>query len=213
MIASLFSNPLLFVAWIAAIAVTLTVHEFSHAAVAVLLGDETPRRSGRLTLNPLAHADLLGTTMMLFVGFGWAKPVPFNPYNLRIQRWGATIVALAGPLSNLALVLVFGLLNLAIVSSLGATNLLSIFCSLIVIASAGLFLFNLIPIPPLDGSKFLLDALSDPQYARTRFLLETQGPLLLLGLIFLDRLTGISLFGTLFDGIIGFIARIFQIGF
>lgn len=88
MISTILGNPAFFLLWFAAVAVAITVHEFSHAAMAVWLGDETPRRAGRLTLNPLAHADILGTVMMLVAGFGWAKPVPFNPYNLRIKRWG-----------------------------------------------------------------------------------------------------------------------------
>ncbi len=212
MISAILENPLLFLIWFAAVAVTLSVHEFSHAATAVALGDETPRRMGRFTLNPLAHADILGTLMMLFVGFGWAKPVPFNPYNLRIQRWGPTLVALAGPLSNLLLVIVCGIANLLLIGTIGSTNLLSVFLAFMVFASGGLFLFNLIPIPPLDGSKFLLAALAAPQHARTRLLLETRGPFLLLGLILLDNLFGISIFGRVFGGILGVVAAFFRLG-
>ncbi len=211
MLQTILTSPALFLLWFAAVAVTLSVHEFSHAATAVALGDETPRRAGRFTLNPLAHADILGTVMMLLVGFGWAKPVPFNPHNLRITRWGPAVVALAGPFSNLALVILFGLASLLVGPRLGADNFLTIFLALMVLASTGLFLFNLIPIPPLDGSKLLLAALAAPEYARARELLETRGPFLLLALIILDNFLGVSIFGTLFGGAFSFVARIFQL--
>jgi Zn-dependent protease len=213
MIATILENPAFFLLWFAAVAVALTVHEFSHAAMAVALGDETPRRAGRLTLNPLAHADILGTVMMLLAGFGWAKPVPFNPYNLKVQRWGSTLVALAGPFSNLAIVIVFGILNLLLVDSLGPANLLCVFLSFVVFASAGLMLFNVIPIPPLDGSKLLLGALSAPQYAQLRYNLETKGPFLLLLLILLDNIGGISIFGTIFGFPMAVIASVFRLVF
>lgn len=211
MLSGILNHPITFLLWFAAVAVTLSVHEFAHAAVAVALGDETPRRAGRFTLNPLAHADILGTLTFLFLGFGWAKPVPFNPHNLRVKRWGATIVALAGPASNLLLVLIFGVVNLVLVNRLGLTNLLTLFIIFMVTASAALFLFNLIPVPPLDGSKLLLAALSAPQHARTRFILETQGPFILLALIILDNLFGIAIFDRLIGGPIIAIARLFRL--
>lgn len=210
MLSAIFSNPALFLLWFSAVAVTLSVHEFSHAATAVLLGDETPRRMGRLTLNPLAHADILGTLMMLFVGFGWAKPVPFNPYNLRFKKWGPSFVAFAGPFSNLLVVILAGIAHLFLRSFLGPDNLLVYFLLFLATASVGLFLFNLIPIPPLDGSKFLLDALSDQKYAKFRYLLETRGPFLLLMIIILENFTGISILGGLFGPVIDFVLRIFR---
>lgn len=213
MISTILSNPALFLLWFAAVAVAITVHEFSHAAMAVWLGDETPRRAGRLTLNPLAHADILGTVMMLLVGFGWAKPVPFNPYNLRVKRWGPTLVAIAGPLSNLATVIVFGLANLALIDRLGPDNLLSIFIAFVALASTGLMLFNFIPVPPLDGSKLLLGILSDPRYAKLRFDLETKGPFILLLLILLDNFAGLSIFGTLLGVPMALISAVFRLAF
>ena len=96
----LFTQPSLFFAWIIAVLVAVTVHEFSHALVATLLGDRTPGDHGRLTFDPRAHVDMLGLFMLVLVGFGWGKPVPFNRHNLRFPRWGSTLVALAGPFSN-----------------------------------------------------------------------------------------------------------------
>ena len=206
-----FSHPTLFLLWFAAVAVTITAHEFAHAAAAVALGDETPRRMGRLTLNPLAHAHPLGTIMMHLVGFGWANPVPFNPYNLRVRRWGPSLVAVAGPAANLAFVILFGILHRSLVGTLPEDNLLMIFSSFLVVLSAGLLLFNLIPIPPLDGSKFLLAALAGPEHARTRMWLETQGPYLLIVLIILDNLAGIAIFDRLLGWPLLQIIRLFGI--
>ena len=96
-ISTLFSDPLFFFVILLAIIVSLSFHEFAHAFAGFKLGDPTAQRLGRLTLNPLAHIDFLGLFMMLFAGFGWAKPVPFDPRNLKSKRWGPVIVALAGP--------------------------------------------------------------------------------------------------------------------
>lgn len=213
MLSAIFSNPALFLLWFSAVAVTLSVHEFSHAAVAVLLGDDTPRRMGRLTLNPLAHADILGTIMMLFVGFGWAKPVPFNPHNLRFKKWGPSLVAFAGPCANLLMVIIAGVANLLLLPFLGPDNLLAVFLMFLATASVGLFLFNLIPIPPLDGSKFLLDAFSAQKYAKFRYLLETRGPFLLLALILIENFSGFSILSGLFGPVMSFALSIFHFAY
>ncbi len=102
-------NPLAFIAFIIAVVVAITVHEFSHAAVATLQGDRTPRSQGRLTLNPIAHLDPLGSIALVLAGFGWGKPVQFSPYQLRSQRAGAAMVGLAGPASNFVLALLSAL--------------------------------------------------------------------------------------------------------
>jgi len=109
-LATLFSEPLLLFAWIAAMVIAITIHEFAHALASYSMGDPTAKDNGRLTLNPLKHLDLWGTIMLLVAGFGWGKPVPYNPYNLKNQRWGPALISLAGPGSNLALVIIFGLL-------------------------------------------------------------------------------------------------------
>ena len=95
MLSLLFQNPILFVTWVLAILFALTVHEFSHALTGTLLGDMTAKRLGRLTLNPAAHVDTLGLIGLVLVGFGWGKPVPYNTYNLRDQKWGPVTIALA----------------------------------------------------------------------------------------------------------------------
>lgn len=135
-------------------------HEFSHGWMANFLGDPTAKYAGRLTLNPLKHIDPLGTVIIpLFLLFsvggfiGWAKPVPYNPYNLRGGKYGSTKVAMAGPAANLIIALIFGLiLRFTIVP-----NFFFIAFTWIVYVNIFLAFFNLIPIPPLDGSKLLMD--------------------------------------------------------
>jgi len=135
------------------------IHEYAHAWAADQLGDPTAKQAGRLTLNPLAHIDIWGTILMpillfLLSGgkflFAYAKPVPFNPYNLRNQKHDSGLVALAGPLANLIIALIFGL----IIRFSATTSLISLFC-IIVYANILLAIFNLLPIPPLDGSRIL----------------------------------------------------------
>src|SRR3990167_9790844 len=110
MIENLISSPLSFLASLLAIVIAISIHEFSHALAADRLGDPTPRLQGRLTLNPLAHLDPLGTLMLLIVRFGWGKPVVFDPFNLRHPRRDAAIISLAGPVSNLILAFVCAVL-------------------------------------------------------------------------------------------------------
>lgn len=204
-------RPILFLVWVLVILISLSIHEFSHAAFGAALGDNTAKQSGRLTLNPLAHIDFLGFAMLLFIGFGWGKPVPMNPHNLKYLRWGPTFVALAGPLANLIAVLASGIVLKVVlgVAHLPFDNLLVQFLGLLVLVNLILMLFNLIPIPPLDGSKVLLSVLAGPEHARTRFLLETRGPLILLALIILDNIFGFNIFGRLFSGVLTFVFSLF----
>lgn len=139
------------------------IHEVSHGYAALYLGDHTARLAGRLTLNPLPHIDPLGTiiipAILVLSGagfvFGWAKPVPYNPYNLRNQRWGEAIVAGAGPAVNILIALIFGLLiRFGDVIGIMSPGFVDI-ASLIVFINILLAIFNLIPMPPLDGSKVL----------------------------------------------------------
>jgi len=145
---------------------SVIIHEISHGYVAYMLGDPTAKLAGRLTLNPVSHIDPLGsiivpTLMALVPGgiiFGWAKPVPYNPYNLRNQKWGTALVASAGAISNLFIALIFGMLiRYAEVLSLSGPFLQ--ISGMIVILNIVLAVFNLIPIPPLDGSKVLFSVL------------------------------------------------------
>jgi len=102
---SFFSNPLLLILWLAALIIAVTIHEFAHAFAADRLGDPTPKLMGRLTLNPLAHLDVLGTLMLLIARFGWGKPVQFDPFNLRHPRRDSAIISLSGPVANFLLAL------------------------------------------------------------------------------------------------------------
>jgi len=141
---------------------SVVIHEVSHGLMADYLGDPTARYAGRLTLNPIKHLDPFGSVIVpLFllllrspILFGWAKPVPINPYNLRDQKYGSAKVALAGPAANLALALVFGL-TLRFLPVLAANPGLSLMFSYIVFINILLAVFNLLPVPPLDGSHIL----------------------------------------------------------
>ena len=189
--------------------IALTTHEFAHALVGYLQGDETARRFGRLTLNPIAHIDPIGTVVMPLLGsisglpfIGWAKPVPFNPYNLKNGKWGAIMVALAGPAMNLVVACLAMALFLGTIGPMGLTpdNLLPIFLLRLVIVSLGLGIFNLLPVPPLDGSRLLLAIFDGPEHAKLRNYIQTKGPLILLGLVFADYFMGGKLIGPIFNG-------------
>jgi len=181
--------------------VAITVHEFSHALVATLLGDNTARRRGRLTLNPLSHLDPMGTLLIFLVGFGWGKPTPVNPHALRTgPRAGMTQVSLAGPMSNLLTAALFALPfrmgwvswgappSLALVMPLSPSMLLGNLLTFLILYNILLAVFNLIPLAPLDGFKVVLGLLPRDlalQFAR----LERWGPALLLTIIAVDSLS------------------------
>ena len=186
------------------ILIGLTVHEYCHALAAHQLGDSTAREQGRLTFNPLKHIDLIGFLFIIIAGFGWAKPVQFNPENLRHPRRDKAIIAAAGPLSNLILAFVFiAIIKVWIAlltsnaSSENAERILSILYSrpvvillIIIIQSArinlGLFIFNLVPIPPLDGSHIVFSGLNlGPEIERR--IMRIGAPLLFIILIIQNR--------------------------
>ncbi|HCC22718.1 TPA: site-2 protease family protein [Candidatus Falkowbacteria bacterium] len=201
---TLLSDPMIFVAWVVAIVVALTFHEFSHALASVVMGDHTAKDLGRLTLNPMSHVSGLGFLMLLFIGFGWGKPVPFNPYNLKYHKWGPALVAVAGPISNLLLATISGLAlhYIVLLDWLPLENLLVQFLNIFVILNVILLVFNLIPIPPLDGSKVLFSLLSAPRYADIVLFLESRGPYVLLFLLILDNVVGLNIFGRVFESVI-----------
>ena len=147
--------------------VCITLHELSHGYTAYLLGDDTAKSRGRLTLNPIKHMDVMGLLMMLVFHVGWAKPVPVNMYKFKNPKRGMALTALAGPMSNLVIAVVFmfvsGLLYIPLYSS-GVGYFFLGMLQLTAYISVGLGLFNLIPIPPLDGSKVLFSLMSDEKY-------------------------------------------------
>lgn len=194
----LFTEPILFFIWLLAIVYGITVHEFSHVLAARLQGDDTGERLGRLTLNPLAHLDVVGFLMMLFIGFGWGKSAPYNPYNLKFQKWGEALVSIAGPLSNLMSIIIFGLMARFLAPSLGMENLLVQFLSFLILINIVLMVFNLIPIPPLDGSKVLF-AFLPARFSYVEQYLTLRGPWILLVLIIADNFLNINIFSHFFN--------------
>jgi Zn-dependent protease len=174
---------------------SVVIHEVSHGYAALMLGDKTAQYAGRLTLNPIKHLDPFGSivlpTLSFLLGgfiFGWAKPVPYNPYNLKNQKWGPAVVGAAGPAANAALALIFGLFIrfapafTGVISGAFIFNFLSI-ASTIAFLNLVLAFFNMVPIPPLDGSKVLFSLMPYSWY-EARVFLEQYGFFLLLILIF-----------------------------
>jgi len=167
---------------------SVVIHEFSHGCMAYLLGDSTAKNAGRLTLNPLAHLDFFGSLVVPLIAyfsagfmFGWAKPVPYNPYNLKNQKYGDALVAVAGPASNLFIVLFFGLLLRLITFSGVLVNVIPAF-HIIILVNLVLVIFNLIPIPPLDGGRVAV-ALLPEKYSDTLASLENYGMMIVLFLL------------------------------
>ena len=170
---------------------SVIIHEISHGYAALYFGDQTAKLAGRLTLNPLKHLDPIGSVILPLllvlsgsgIVFGWAKPVPFNPFNLRNKRLGTLSVAAAGIIANLVIALVFGLLiRAASVYNFGSESFLFI-TSAIVLVNIVLAVFNLMPIPPLDGSRILFTLLGD-RFRQLEFFLERYAIFILLIFIF-----------------------------
>ncbi|MBN2281178.1 MAG: site-2 protease family protein [Candidatus Marinimicrobia bacterium] len=192
----------------------LTFHEFMHGYAAYKFGDNTAKNMGRLTFNPLAHLDPIGTLMIILVRFGWAKPVPVNPYNLRNPRQDMVIISAAGPAANLALGLISGLLLrfirtgalAALPQSIVNPVYLMVYFSLQI--NIALAFFNLIPIPPLDGSKILRGVIPREQEHIVDWL-EHYGGFILMGLILSSYITGFSVIGMFLRPFILFFSRLF----
>jgi len=184
MLFSLFSNPIGLLFYFISLFIALSIHEASHALAADRLGDPTGRLAGRITLDPRAHIDLSGLLFLLFFGFGWGKPVLFDPYNLKNPRKDSALISLAGPASNILLALCLSILlrsfnffNLSLLSTIGYI----IFSPLITI-NLTLGIFNLLPIHPLDGFKIIGGMLSEDQ-AHDWFQLQRYGMIFLFLLI------------------------------
>ena len=176
------SNPSWIIASAIIILVAFPVHEMAHAAMAVQLGDDTPRMQGRYTFNPLAHIDPFGALLILFFGFGWAKPVQWNPNNINVDvRVGTVLVAAAGPVSNLLLAAVAVSLT-----QFAEISMLREFLGFFIFINVALFVFNMIPIPPLDGSHILFSLLPGDNFELQMFL-GRFGFIILLATIYLAR--------------------------
>ncbi|OIO45414.1 MAG: hypothetical protein AUJ24_00670 [Parcubacteria group bacterium CG1_02_36_42] len=173
----LFTDPLLFLIIGIGILLALSIHEYSHAQMADFLGDPTAKYQGRLTINPLAHLDLFGTLLLFLFGFGWGKPVPFNPYNLRNPKQGEFLVGLAGPLSNFLTAVISGFIFRFFPFLTNSPFLIYFVWINIILA-----VFNLLPIPPLDGSHVFLNILP---FSLKKIILSI-GPLsLIFGILFM----------------------------
>src|SRR4030042_2917677 len=206
MLLGLLSSFDTFIFFVVALVIAITVHEFSHAWVATLMGDPTARLSGRLTLNPLFHLDPLGTIMLFLAGFGWGRPVPYNPNFVRSGKLCETVIALSGPLSNIVAAFIFALPARIYFIQTGVpapeTNLMR-FLAIVVTINVLLAAFNLIPIPPLYGSKLLyllMDKLSFGRVSWAAF--ERVGPMVLLALIFAERLFNINIIFRILEPVI-----------
>jgi len=202
----LFSNPGVFIALVVLLLYSVIAHEVAHGWVAYLFGDDTARRYGRLTLNPASHIDVVGALMLFIVGFGWAKPVPVNYYNLKNSRFGFVSVALAGCVTNILIAVsaLFLLQFETIRANAFYYSMLTIVARINIILGA----FNLIPIPPLDGSKVLMSFL--PQDAQQQLArLEPYGFFLLAILLFTGLLNPVI--GFMQNLIYGFISLLFKL--
>ncbi len=195
MLSLLFSNPIFFLIWSGALVIAITIHEFAHAWMADHLGDPTPSIQGRLTLNPKAHLDPLGTLTLVLVGFGWGKPVMFDPFNLRNPKRDSALIALAGPTANFILAFILSLLAKLFPSLLPLIQLL-------VSLNIMLAVFNLIPIYPLDGQKILTGLLPHQLALEYEAIMHQYGTILLIFLIW--PFSGTSLVSSLINPIINF---------
>jgi Zn-dependent protease len=200
-------DPQFFIAFVVAIVIGITVHEFSHAAAATAQGDLTAKSQGRLTLNPASHLDPLGTIFLVVGGFGWGRPTPFNPLRMRNRRTGAALVALAGPISNVVVALLAAIALRVTYPTSGELGGGPGFTSKLLFAlvqlNVVLAVFNLLPIPPLDGSR-LLSIFLPPSRQNIIYFLDRFGIFLLLGLLLLAP----NLFRSLFASMTDFILRL-----
>ena len=196
------------------ILLALTFHEYAHAFVANKYGDDTAKQNGRLTLNPLAHLDPLGTIMIFLVHFGWAKPVPVNPNRLKNPKKNMLWISAAGPLANMILALFSGIFLRLIFVTVGKpdqhsiTGLLTFMVIMSLQINLALAIFNVLPIAPLDGSKILYGLLPSKHEGKIYFI-ERYGPFILIGLILFGQFTGVSILGRLIWPFVQFFSNIF----
>mgnify|MGYP001468064991 FL=1 len=197
---SLISQPPILLSLILTLLISFSVHEFSHAWMANLLGDPTAKDAGRLTLNPVAHLDLVGTLMLLAGGLGWAKPVPVNGYAVqRRTPAGLMLVSIAGPLSNLLLAILaaipfrMGLVSIYNSSS-GFLPTIDQFLDIFIMVNLGLMLFNLLPLATLDGDK-IADYVLPEACSRKLDAIRPYGPFVLIVIVMVLPMIGVDLLG------------------
>jgi Zn-dependent protease len=181
-------DPLAFVLLAAALIGAIALHEYAHALAADLQGDRMPRAMGRLSLNPARHLDPLGTLCIFLIGFGWGKPVEFRPQALASKRFGGALVALAGPMMNLLLAIVAAFVLVPIVRGGTIDGPLFDFLESFFSINVVLAVFNLVPLPPLDGSR-LLTIFLPPSKQRIIYFLDRWGFIILVLLVFLGGIT------------------------
>ncbi len=200
MIELLFSNPLAFIVIFGGLILAISLHEAAHAFMADYLGDPTPRSLGRTTLNPLAHLDMLGTMVILVTGFfGWGKPAPFDPYNLKDPKRDTALIALAGPASNILIALL-----IAVIIRVGPPLPVSYVLNFLIRLNVGLALFNLLPVAPLDGSKVVGVFMSHANALKYQ---SYSNPLLLL-LLIMPIFGGTSIASIVISPVANFLIRI-----
>jgi len=201
------TDPLLFISLVICLIFSLCFHEYSHGIVAYYFGDDTAYKYGRLTLNPFAHLDVIGSILILFIGIGYAKPVPVNQLKLRNPRTDIVKVAAAGPISNLLLcfigILIFHLLKTNI------DHTVSLFLQIFISINAALAVFNLLPVYPLDGGQIFGNLLSYKYPKYSNYLLE-YGPKILFGIILFGIITGYSILWIIISPVINFIITFFE---
>lgn len=204
MLEILFSNPILFIITIIGLVLAITIHEFSHAFVADKLGDPTPRYQGRVTLDPRAHLDPIGTLAMLLTRFGWGKPVMFDPYNLKEPIRDTALIALAGPLSNI----IFATILSVIIHLFPLPAVINFALIQVLVINLVLAVFNLIPVYPLDGSKIILVLLPRDTAYEYEQIMNQYGTIILLALI-LPIWGGTSAVSTIISPVINLLYSLF----
>lgn len=208
-------NIIQYISMVVPILLALTVHEYSHGYIAYRLGDQTAKNMGRLTLNPISHIDPIGLIMLFVIGMGWAKPVPINMYSFQHPKRDLALTAAAGPASNFIMAALAGLMFRIFPGLIPMTNdpamilFLKMNLFYFMLINVGLGIFNLIPIPPLDGSKILRGFMKDKHVYIIDYL-ERYGGMILLAIVFLGRLTGFSVFGRLIGPLIHGLVYVFS---
>lgn len=197
----LFTNPLVFIIILGFLFISIAVHEFAHALAADRLGDPTARAKGRLTLNPLAHIDMMGALFIVFWGFGWGKPVPYDPFNLQKPSRDSALIALAGPASSLIFALV-----LAVLLRLVPIALIQAILAQGVMLNITLGIFNLVPLYPLDGFQIMAGVLP-PQHRQDWLALSRYGIFILL-ILLLPLINGQSPLLTVISPLIDTVVRV-----